>query len=211
MIYGRTVLKQIQIWFHKRKFELFTGLSPDSLYHSVCVGTNAFPAEEKFSLNNLSTYKHCSIVMTERSASLTLEIRSLADLGEAVQSLLDYIGNRRIVAFSGEIGAGKTTFIQAFCQHLGVVEPVTSPTFSLVNEYQYEPKEGEPLQSIFHMDLYRLEEAEEALDFGIEEYLDSGAYCLIEWPELIQSLLPEDTVWINVGIVDDSTRKMLIL
>lgn len=136
---------------------------------------------------------------------------SLAELDGAVQSLLDYTGDRRIMAFSGEIGAGKTTFIQAFCRHLRVMEQVTSPTFSLVNEYQYQPKDGGPERSIYHMDLYRLEEAEEALDFGIEEYLDSGAYCLIEWPELIESLLPEDTVWINVRIVDDSTRKILIL
>lgn len=149
--------------------------------------------------------------MIEKSAALTLEISSLSELDRAAQRLLNYIGNRRILAFQGEIGAGKTTFIQAFCRYLGVDEPITSPTFSLVNEYEYEEKEKGIRQSIFHMDLYRLEEVEEALGFGIEEYLDSSAFCLIEWPELIESLLPEDTVWINVQIVNDSIRKMLIL
>jgi tRNA threonylcarbamoyladenosine biosynthesis protein TsaE len=149
--------------------------------------------------------------MIEKSAALTLEIGSVADLDEGVESLLAHTGDRRIMAFQGEIGAGKTTFIQAFCRRLGVQEPVTSPTFSLVNEYQYRSEDGGPVQSVFHMDLYRLEDTDEALDFGIEEYLDSGAYCLIEWPELVESLLPEDTVWINLRIVDDSTRKMLIL
>ncbi|MCB0631101.1 MAG: tRNA (adenosine(37)-N6)-threonylcarbamoyltransferase complex ATPase subunit type 1 TsaE [Lewinella sp.] len=149
--------------------------------------------------------------MIEKSAALSLHIGALPELDAAVQSLLAYAQKRRIMAFCGEIGAGKTTFIQSFCQHLGVKEPVTSPTFSLVNEYGYDPVDGGTPSSVYHMDLYRLKDMEEALDFGIEEYLDSGAYCLIEWPELVESLLPEDTVWINIRIVDDSTRKMLIL
>lgn len=141
---------------------------------------------------------------------LEIEIRSLSELDQSVQSLLNHLDGRRKIAFQGEIGAGKTTFIQAFCRHLGVVEQVTSPTFSLVNEYSYLDEQGK-WQTLYHMDLYRLRRIEEALDLGIEEYLDSPDFCLIEWPELIEELLPADTVWINLGIVADSTRKMLIL
>ena len=141
---------------------------------------------------------------------MEIVISSLDELDKGVQILLQYLGHKRILAFSGEIGAGKTTFIQSFCQHLGVQEPVTSPTFSLVNEYTYEDEQGES-RCIYHMDLYRLKRMEEALDFGIEEYLYDDSYCLIEWPEIIEELLPEDTVRINLQIVNDSARKMLIL
>jgi tRNA threonylcarbamoyladenosine biosynthesis protein TsaE len=148
--------------------------------------------------------------MSERKPVLEIEIRGLSKLDQAVQSLLDHLGDQRKITFSGEIGAGKTTLIQAFCRHLGVQEPVTSPTFSLVNEYTYLDKEGD-LQVVYHMDLYRLKQMEEALAFGIEEYLDSEYYCLIEWPEIIDELLSEDTARINIEIVENSTRKIVIL
>lgn len=141
---------------------------------------------------------------------MEIVISSLDDLDRSVQLLLQQLKNRRILAFTGEIGAGKTTFIQAFCKYLGVREQVTSPTFSLVNGYSYRD-EQERRQYIYHMDLYRLKKMEEAIDFGIEEYLYDHHYCLIEWPEIVKELLPEDTVWINLQIVNDSTRKMLIL
>lgn len=137
-------------------------------------------------------------------------IRDLSELDQAVQSLLEYLGDRRKIAFTGEMGAGKTTLIQAFCRRLGVAEQATSPTFSLINEYTCLDASGS-LQHVYHMDLYRLKRIEEALDLGIEEYLDSDDYCLIEWPELLKALLPEDTVWINVRIMSDSTRKVLAL
>lgn len=151
----------------------------------------------------------CSINMA-KERPFEIVIRDLSELDQAVQSLLNYLGERRKIAFAGEIGAGKTTFIQAFCRHLGVEAPATSPTFSLVNEYSFKDASGHR-RYIYHMDLYRLKRVEEALDLGIEEYLDSEDYCLIEWPELLKELLPEDTVWINIHIMSDSTRKVLVL
>ena len=117
---------------------------------------------------------------------------------------------RKIMIFKGEIGAGKTTFIKSLCEELGVEEKVTSPTFSLVNQYSYLDKEGRE-QFIYHLDLYRLKSKQEALDIGIEEILDEDTYCFIEWPELIEDLLPDNIVKISIEIVDDSSRKILFL
>ncbi len=136
----------------------------------------------------------------------SLTVNHTRELAEAASRLIETIGNRRILTFEGEIGAGKTTFITALCRQLGVKDEVSSPTYALVNEYQL--PSGEPL---YHADLYRLRDTEEALDIGITSYLDSGAYCLIEWPELIEPLLPGDCVRIKMEIVDDSTRKILFL
>jgi len=128
------------------------------------------------------------------------------ELEAVAESLMDYAGGRRIITFEGEIGSGKTTLIKALCRHLGVEDDVYSPTFALINEYR--TAKGAPL---YHADLYRLKSLEEALDIGIESYLDSGALCLIEWPELISPLLPEEHLRIKLEIVDDSTRKILFL
>ena len=112
------------------------------------------------------------------------------------------------MAFSGEIGAGKTTFIQVICRQLGVDEAeVVSPTFALINAYDVAGSS----RQIYHMDLYRLESLDEALQIGIEDYLYGGDYCLIEWPELIEALLPDDTVRIKLEILGDSSRKILFL
>jgi tRNA threonylcarbamoyladenosine biosynthesis protein TsaE len=140
----------------------------------------------------------------------TLLIREISDWKEAGKKLLEYAGNKKVFVFSGEIGAGKTTFIQALCQLLGVQESVTSPTFSLVNEYiGGEPSQAEP---VYHLDLYRLKNMGEALDIGIEELLYSGRFCFIEWPELIGPLLEEEeVVRIQIQIVEDSTRKVVFL
>lgn len=133
-------------------------------------------------------------------------VHQLHELDKAAQKLLEFAGERRKFAFYGEIGAGKTTFIQAICRQLGVQEAVVSPTFALVNEY---PASSGEL--IYHLDLYRLKNAQEALDIGIEDMLYDENYCLIEWPELIEALLPEDVVRIKLEIVDHSTRKILLL
>lgn len=147
----------------------------------------------------------------KRNADMELLVDHPADMENAVVQLLQYAGERKTFALSGEVGAGKTTFIQAFCRRFGIEEPVTSPTFSLVNEYEYrDPQSGEPAL-IYHLDLYRLEDIEEALNIGIEEILYRDAYVLIEWPELIEPLLPEDTVRINIEIVRNSRRKILFL
>lgn len=137
-------------------------------------------------------------------------IDRVEQLDEIVPKIHKLLGGRRLIALTGDLGAGKTSFSQAFCHYLGVREPVTSPTFSLINEYDYQDEKGKH-QLLYHLDLYRLKNVEEALDLGIEEYLESGNYCLIEWPEIIEDLLPEEVLRINLQILPDSTRKMLIL
>lgn len=112
-----------------------------------------------------------------------------------------------IYAFYGDMGAGKTTFINALCRELGVEEDMTnSPSFSIVNEYRSDTT----AELIYHFDLYRLKDVEEALDLGIEDYFDSGALCLLEWPERIEELLPDDTVRINIHVNDDGSRTFQI-
>ena len=136
---------------------------------------------------------------------LEFESFGIEDLNEIAKKIIPILGTQRILLFEGEIGAGKTTLIQALCTEIGVEEPVTSPTFAIVNEYL---SGG---QSVFHIDLYRLEALEEALEIGIEEYLDSGQYCFIEWPDRITALLDEGLPRIRIDIMDDSSRKILFL
>ena len=136
---------------------------------------------------------------------LEFESFGIEDLNKIAKKIISILGAQRILLFEGEIGAGKTTLIQALCTEIGVVEPVTSPTFAIVNEYL------SGSQSIFHIDLYRLETLDEALEIGIEEYLDSGQYCFIEWPDRITALLDEKLPRIRIDIMDDSSRKILFL
>lgn len=138
-----------------------------------------------------------------------LTIQGLGDLPAAAAALLVHAGERRKFVFSGEIGAGKTTLIQTICQQLGVTDWVTSPTFALVNVYQGEIA-GQSFP-VHHLDLYRLRNYEEALDIGIEDYLYDEHYCLIEWPEIVEELLPPEVVRIKLEILPDSGRKMLFL
>ncbi|RYE23393.1 MAG: tRNA (adenosine(37)-N6)-threonylcarbamoyltransferase complex ATPase subunit type 1 TsaE [Sphingobacteriaceae bacterium] len=126
------------------------------------------------------------------------------DLVKAVRFLQDHLQAQKILLFYGEMGAGKTTFIKAFCAALGVEDTVSSPTFSIVNEYRY------PEGIIYHFDFYRLKNQTEALDLGVEEYLYSGEYCLIEWPEKIPDLLPENYIRINIEVQPDQQRKLTI-
>lgn len=134
----------------------------------------------------------------------TLSIQGLSDLPRAARAFLSAIDDHRIVAFYAPMGAGKTTFTTALCKELGVREDaVSSPTFAIVNEYR--TAAGEPL---FHFDFYRIERLEEALDIGLYEYLDSGALCLIEWPENIEELLPEETLRVQIRVEDDGTRLL---
>ena len=134
-------------------------------------------------------------------------ISSIGELDKAVKELLAFAGKRKVLLFSGEIGAGKTTFIQAFCRYFAVREKVTSPTFSLINEYSF-LNENSVESNIYHMDLYRLKGVEEALDIGIEEYLYSEKYCLIEWPEIIENILPEDSVQVDIEEIEGGERRM---
>lgn len=136
---------------------------------------------------------------------MLLKINSVNDLPEAADAILETLNGRSIVAFWGEMGAGKTTLIRALCDRLGVADTVTSPTFALVNEYHTEA--GTP---IYHFDFYRINRIEEVFDFGYEEYFYSGDLCLIEWPEKIEGLLPEKTLSVRILITGDDSRTIEI-
>ena len=125
-------------------------------------------------------------------------------------SVLDLLKDHephRVFAFDGQMGAGKTTFIKKLCEEMGTLDVVNSPTFAIVNVYDVErPYKGE----VYHFDCYRLKDIREAMDFGAEEYLYSGNYCFIEWPKLIESLLPEDTVYIHITPLENGDRELRI-
>ncbi len=126
----------------------------------------------------------------------------LKELPEIARKLVEQFAEERVFAFYGKMGAGKTTFIQSVCRVLGSDDTVTSPTFALINEYNTQ-KNG----SVFHFDFYRIKNLEEVFDLGYEDYLYSGSYCLIEWPELIESLLPEKVVRVKIEVEPDGSRK----
>ncbi len=135
---------------------------------------------------------------------MEIKISSLEEIDSAARCFLEALGSQRIVAFYGQMGAGKTTFTRALCEALGVSEPVTSPTFAIVNEY--EASALSPVHKVYHFDFYRIKRLEEAYDLGFEDYLYSGALCIIEWPELIEDLLPEETMRVHILIDEDGTR-----
>ena len=126
----------------------------------------------------------------------------LKELPEIARKLVEQFPEERVFAFYGKMGAGKTTFIQSVCRVLGSDDTVTSPTFALINEYNTK-KNG----SVFHFDFYRIKNLEEVFDLGYEDYLYSGSYCLIEWPELIEPLLPEKVVRVKIEVEPDGSRK----
>ncbi|MCQ2350695.1 MAG: tRNA (adenosine(37)-N6)-threonylcarbamoyltransferase complex ATPase subunit type 1 TsaE [Paludibacteraceae bacterium] len=130
----------------------------------------------------------------------------LNNLEESAAEFLKELGERRIVAFYGSMGAGKTTFIKAICNVLGVTDAVNSPTFAIVNEYL--AADG---SNIYHFDFYRIKKLEEAYDIGYENYFYSGNLCLIEWPELIEELLPDDAVRVHITETADGTRELTYL
>lgn len=133
----------------------------------------------------------------------TIEIANIDSINDAAREIVAMMDDATIYAFYGDMGAGKTTLINALCHELGVYEDVTnSPSFSIVNEYRSDTT----AELIYHFDLYRLKDVDEALDMGIEDYFDSGALCLLEWPERIEELLPDDTVRINIHVADDDKR-----
>jgi tRNA threonylcarbamoyladenosine biosynthesis protein TsaE len=122
-------------------------------------------------------------------------------LREAAKHFLRETAGYRIIAFYGQMGSGKTTFIKALCKEMGVTDTVTSPTFTLINEYR---RPGDV--PVYHFDFYRITKISEVLDFGIEEYFDSASPCLMEWPELIEPLLPPETLRISVTVMADGSR-----
>jgi tRNA threonylcarbamoyladenosine biosynthesis protein TsaE len=131
-------------------------------------------------------------------------------LPEHMPALAAALGGRRKVALYGELGAGKTTLVNAFCRYLGVREDTASPTFALINEYGYSGPDGRPAL-VHHLDLYRLRSLAEALDIGVEDVLDDPWYCFIEWPQLIEPLLPPDVAKIHLEILGKTERRLLIL
>ena len=133
----------------------------------------------------------------------TIIIHSLDQVDAAAEDFLKRTNHIPVIAFSGELGAGKTTFIQALCRALGVKSDVNSPTFSLVNEYF--TSEG---NSIFHFDLYRIEDPDELFDIGYEEYFYSGAHCFIEWPEKASHLIPEDALIAGIKVMNNGSREI---
>lgn len=134
----------------------------------------------------------------------SITIDNLSGIGEAARLFLSEIGGRSIVAFYAPMGAGKTTFTTALCKELGVREDaVSSPTFAIVNEYR--AGDGSP---VYHFDFYRITKLAEALDIGLYDYLDSGALCLIEWPENIEDLLPEETLRVSISVQPDGSRLL---
>ena len=127
---------------------------------------------------------------------------NLDDVPNVVKELLDKLSSK-IVLFYAPMGAGKTTLIKEICRQLGTDDVITSPTFSLVNEYQTDTN-----QTIYHFDFYRIEEEEEAYDIGIEDYFNSGNWCFIEWPQNIENLLPLDTSIVEISIIDKNKRSI---
>lgn len=135
---------------------------------------------------------------------MELQITSLKDIDKSAQEFVRNIGNNRVLAFYGKMGAGKTTFIKALCRQLNVVDQVNSPTFAIVNDYETANQ-----SHVYHFDFYRIKNLEEAYDFGYEDYFYSGNFCLIEWPELVEPILPENTLMVTIQVSDDNSRTVI--
>ena len=133
---------------------------------------------------------------------MEIKIQNIDTIRESAREFIQNIGDSKVFAFYGKMGAGKTTFVKAICEELGVEDVITSPTFAIVNEYEANN------QSIYHFDFYRIKRLEEVYDMGYEDYFYSGALCFIEWPELIDDLLPEDAVKVTITENADGTRTV---
>ncbi len=135
---------------------------------------------------------------------------TLAHIDDAVQQFWQYAHGYRVMAFSGTLGAGKTTFTSALCRHLKVADTVSSPTFSLINQYTF-LQDGREV-TLFHSDWYRLHDAEDAVNAGIEDMLQTaGAYCIVEWPERAPELLPPGTLWVRFGLLTAEERSITLI
>jgi tRNA threonylcarbamoyladenosine biosynthesis protein TsaE len=135
-----------------------------------------------------------------------IKIKDLDSIREAAGEFIRQMSNRTIFAFRGKMGAGKTTFIKAVCEELGVSDVINSPTFSIINEYRSD-KNG---QWIYHFDFYRIDSIQDALNIGAEDYFESGSLCFIEWPEKVESLLPDNTVFVDIIEQEDGTRNVTL-
>jgi tRNA threonylcarbamoyladenosine biosynthesis protein TsaE len=133
--------------------------------------------------------------------NMNIEIKDISAIQTVAKTFIQQVGDNKVFAFRGAMGAGKTTFIKAICEELGVKETVSSPTFAIINEYRAENE-----NAIYHFDFYRIKKIEEALDFGVEEYLYSGNFCFIEWAEKIETLLPENIVNVYIRETENGNR-----
>ena len=131
---------------------------------------------------------------------MTIELNSITELNSAAKALFNFSGDAKIFVFEGEMGAGKTTFIKTVCEELGVTDVVSSPTFSIVNEYETSDA------TVYHFDFYRIKNIREAYDIGYEEYFYSGNICLIEWPERVAELLPENYIRVEITAISPERR-----
>ena len=136
---------------------------------------------------------------------MEIQIQDLEHIREAARQFIAAMGDRKVFAFYGSMGDGQTTFVKAVCEELGVEDVITSPTFAIINEYQ--SRDG---NTIYHFDFYRIKKLEEVYDMGYEDYFYSGALCFIEWPELIEDLLPEDAVKVSITEKEDGSRAVSI-
>ena len=138
---------------------------------------------------------------------MEIRIQDIDHIREAAHEFIGHIGDHRVFAFYGKMGAGKTTFVKAICEELGVDDVITSPTFAIINEYTASPSTLLPPPfSIYHFDFYRIKKLEEVYDMGYEDYFYSGALCFIEWPELIEEILPDDAVRVSITEQEDGSR-----
>ena len=143
---------------------------------------------------------------------MTIHIKNIEQIRAAAREFVNKIDDRRIFAFYGNMGAGKTTFIKAVCEELGISDVITSPTFAIVNEYEMPSSPAVSTlhlpSSVYHFDFYRIRRLEEVYDMGYEDYFYSGALCFIEWPELIEDLLPADAVKVTIQVLPDGSRNI---
>ena len=137
---------------------------------------------------------------------MEIKIQSLESIYEAAREFIAAMGDNTVFALYGKMGAGKTTFVKALCEELGVTDVITSPTFAIVNEYRSD--EGGEL--IYHFDFYRIKKLGEVYDMGYEDYFYSGALCFIEWPELVEELLPGNAVKVTIEELEDGSRKITL-
>jgi len=133
---------------------------------------------------------------------------SIADIDKFAATFWNQVKNAKVFAFHGEMGVGKTTIIKALCRYKGVLDNMSSPTFSIINEYDYQDEEG--LKKIFHIDLYRLKNTEEIIQAGVEECVNSGSLCFVEWPEKAPELFDEEAWHITIELINKNNRKIKI-
>ena len=141
---------------------------------------------------------------------MEIRIENLDNIRAAAREFIQHMGEARVFAFYGKMGAGKTTFVKAICEELGVEDVITSPTFAIINEYSIDNHDIQRstfnVQHIYHFDFYRIKKLEEVYDMGYEDYFYSGALCFIEWPELIEEILPDDAVRVSIIEQQDGSR-----